>query len=255
MATYTWKGTISSDWGTSGNWSPASPAGGPTIADDVLFDATSLACSTGTTARNAKTINFTGYTNTLTFGNNGNITVAGNITFSSGMTIPSTDSGFIISATSIITTNNFIINCGISSSTASITITFADNVIFARTVDFRVNITINFNGNVILQNTAGTSLLFGAAGQTINLGGSFTCNRNFNNTNASATGMTIKSNSAGVQRKLTIPQEYSITLDYINFTDIDALDGKSIWCYGSTISNCKNIFSLPFIPPTISSPA
>ena len=54
----------------------------------------------------------------------------------------------------------------------------------------------------------------------------------------------IKSNSSGVQRKLTLLSAATYDLSFVDFTDIDANDGKPIWSYKGTISNSNNVFSL-----------
>ena len=84
MANNIFTGLVSSDWGTSGNWSLGSV---PTASDGhiVVFNASSPNCTVNSTARFANNIDFTGYTNTITMSNE--LTVSGNVTLSSGMGI------------------------------------------------------------------------------------------------------------------------------------------------------------------------
>lgn len=76
-------------WGSTANWSDTSGGTGgfsiPTNLDDVFFDANSGNCTLASSTRSAKSINFTGYTNTVTF--DVGLDVYGNVTLSSGMSI------------------------------------------------------------------------------------------------------------------------------------------------------------------------
>lgn len=74
MATRTFRGTIDADWNTAGNWLELAV---PLIADDVVFDATSPAC-TLSAAGNCLTLDCTGFAATITPGAN-TLTVAGTV--------------------------------------------------------------------------------------------------------------------------------------------------------------------------------
>lgn len=80
-----WDGTAGTKWSdTSGG------AGGfsvPTTADDVFFDAASgtVTCTIQVGNTGAKSINFTGYTGTLTY--SAAITISGSLTYSAAMTV------------------------------------------------------------------------------------------------------------------------------------------------------------------------
>lgn len=65
MPTRTWRGTTNSNWGTSTNWLEGAI---PTAADDVVFDATSPACTVNVSGV-CLSIDFTNYTNTITMTN------------------------------------------------------------------------------------------------------------------------------------------------------------------------------------------
>ena len=76
-------GGVDNNWGTTGNWSATSGgaggAGVPTTADNAFFDAISPNCTINTGAtRNCINLTCTGYTNTLTF--NTNLNVTGDVT-------------------------------------------------------------------------------------------------------------------------------------------------------------------------------
>jgi len=81
MATYYWRGLSNANWGTAGNWSTGSTStlGGavPTNVDDAIFDANSSACTINITTAVCRFVNFSAYTNTITFSNNLSIGVNG----------------------------------------------------------------------------------------------------------------------------------------------------------------------------------
>lgn len=99
-------GGVDNNWGTTGNWSLTDGgAGGQTVpssTDDVFFTANSPNCTVNTSARTAKTLNFTGYTNTITMSQQ--ITVSGSVTLVSAMTI-SGSGKLIVSTTATLTSN------------------------------------------------------------------------------------------------------------------------------------------------------
>lgn len=120
---------IGANWGDTANWSDTSGGTGgfsvPTSSDAVFFDANSGNCTVNATARTAASLNFTGYTNTITMTNH--ITISGNVTFASGMSITDSSS-FIIDADSTITSNGksipYLFFSGIN-----LTYTLADNCV------------------------------------------------------------------------------------------------------------------------------
>jgi hypothetical protein len=73
MATYYWRGLSNANWGTAGNWSTGSTStlGGavPTNVDDAIFDVNSSACTINITTAVCRFVNFSAYTNTITFTN------------------------------------------------------------------------------------------------------------------------------------------------------------------------------------------
>ena len=88
-ARYFVNGGVNNNWGTTGNWSLTDGGAGgqtvPSAADDVHFTANSPNCTVDSTGRSALSIDFTGYTNTITMSQQ--ITVSGSVTLVSGMTI------------------------------------------------------------------------------------------------------------------------------------------------------------------------
>lgn len=68
-----------------------------------------------------------------------------------------------------------------------------------------------------------------------------------------ATPITLKSSTASVQRKFTIPNVSYITqdFDFVYATDIDTGDGQTAWTYKGTYSNCINWLVMPVQPGTV----
>ena len=113
MPTYYKRDTnpTNNNWNQANNWSTVSSTSAVNIGtfpssatlDPVIFDANSIQVTVNV-ASACTSINFTGYTNTITmtFG----ITVSGNVTLGAGMTILGTGGLFIINANCTLTSNN-----------------------------------------------------------------------------------------------------------------------------------------------------
>ena len=99
MATKLWRGTGLNQWGLAANWSPS---GVPTSADDIIFDAVSPACTVSVGGLGLS-IDFTNYANTITMSSP--ITISGNITLGTGMTISGVNPINAAGATGNITSN------------------------------------------------------------------------------------------------------------------------------------------------------
>lgn len=134
-------------WGSTNNWSTTSGGGSgssaPTSADDVHFDANSPSITVNTTGRSTLSLDFTGYTNTLTMsqtvGVNGAWTLAATANFAGS-------SSFIVAATITITSNAKVLNVPVTLQ-GNNTITLAD--------DF------NVSGLCILGSTTAATVLTG----------------------------------------------------------------------------------------------
>ena len=165
----------------------------PTASDDVVATATSGPLTVNV-ASVAKTINFTNYTNTLTMNNT--LTVSGNVTLVSAMTISGT-SGLIINAASTITSNTKVWPNDLTLSTGityGVTYTLADNltasgnVNFAYTSDHSPTIngsTINVGGNLTISSASGfvtgtTNIVMNGTGTWSSSGGQLRNNLTFN---------------------------------------------------------------------------
>lgn len=105
-ARYFVNGGVDNNWSTLGNWSTTSGGGGgsavPLATDDVHFDSNSPNCTVNASVRVAQTLDFTGYTNTITM--NQSITVSGNVTLVAAMSI-SGSQPLIVNASSTLTSN------------------------------------------------------------------------------------------------------------------------------------------------------
>lgn len=140
---------IGANWGDTANWSDTSGGTGgfsvPTNVDDVFFDANSGNCTVNASARTALTLNFTGYTNTITMTNN--ITVSGNVTLGAGMGIAGTGQ-LIVDTTATLTSNGKTWSAGFTFSGTSQTYTLADNwaISGALNLSGTTATTINNNG-------------------------------------------------------------------------------------------------------------
>lgn len=142
-------GGVNNNWGQtpSTNWSLTSGGAGgqtvPTNADDVFFDANSPNCTVNS-AQVCKSINFTGYTNTITmtFG----ITISGSITFNAGLLVAGS-AGLTINATGTITSNTFAWPNAFSFLGTSQIYTLADEFTILGLTTFSYVSTMTLNGS------------------------------------------------------------------------------------------------------------
>lgn len=141
---------IGANWGDTANWSDTSGGTGgfsvPTNVDDVFFDANSGNCTVNASARTALTLNFTGYTNTITMTNN--ITVSGNVTLGAGMGIAGTGQ-LIVNTTATLTSNGKTWSAGFTFSGTSQTYTLADNWAISGLIRFGGTTACTINSNTI----------------------------------------------------------------------------------------------------------
>jgi hypothetical protein len=122
MAANNFTGTVNSNWNNTGNWSLGAV---PTAGDGnvATFTGTSPACTVDGANRVCNNIDFTNYTNTITF--TFSITVSGNITLGTGMAFAG--AGFLaVNAAGTLTSNGK--TCGVEFRfTSNATYTLADN--------------------------------------------------------------------------------------------------------------------------------
>lgn len=146
-------GGVDNNWGTTGNWSDTSGGAGgfsvPTASDAVFFDASSPNCTIDASARVALSLDFTGYTNTITFSQI--LTVSGSITLAAAMTFAGA-SALRVNATCTFTSNGKTVGVPLGFiGTGSVTTTLADDL----TTGALLNLgdgnaaTRTFNGNTL----------------------------------------------------------------------------------------------------------
>lgn len=179
---------IGANWGDTANWSDTSGGTGgfsvPTNADDVFFDANSGNCTVNAATRVCKTLDFTGYTNTITMTNG--INVSGNVTLSASMGIAGSGT-LTVNATSTFTSNGKTWSSSLTFVGAN-TFTLADDLsiggLFSTTTG-----TVTINGTVNINCSGGittTNLFQGTGTTTLNLlggtctGGVIRLNTNIN---------------------------------------------------------------------------
>ena len=68
-----------------------------------------------------------------------------------------------------------------------------------------------------------------------------------------ASPITAQTNSSGIQRKLTIPQGKTYSIDYCAAVDLNSGDGVTAWNYKGSQSNCINWIQMPTGPVVVSS--
>jgi hypothetical protein len=167
MANRYWIGT-GGNYNATANWSATSGGAGgssvPTNADDVFFDANSGDCVVNV-ASVGKTINFTGYTNTITM--TAGLTISGNVTLVAAMTIAGA-SNLTINANATLTSNGKVWPNGISTLN-SFTLTLGDNCEIGGTFTKALVTTVTLTNNQI---KIGGGLNVGNGGSGYFLGGS-----------------------------------------------------------------------------------
>ncbi len=134
MASYYFRNTGNTNWGVATNWSTTDGGIGdgavPTSTDDAWFSNNSGNCVVDTTPRNCRELNFTkgtGFTGSFTMTQTLTINNSGNVTFSSGMSVPSAAGILQITTTSTINTNGISLGCSLTLS-GTVTITLASNI-------------------------------------------------------------------------------------------------------------------------------
>jgi hypothetical protein len=207
MPTRTWRGTIDSNWGTAGNWAEGAV---PTSADDVVFDASSPACTVNSTNRVCLSIDFSAYTNTITMSNNITVGAAtGTIFITLGASMGIAESGqleFSGQGNATLTTNgrtwpnqfNFL---NANASNATITYTLNDNCTFGGL--------LSISGGA----TAGRTITFtSSAARTITCNAGITSATNANPRSSTFT-MTFKITSGTISLSAGIAHGITIDLD------------------------------------------
>jgi hypothetical protein len=139
-------------WSVTSGGSPITAITAPTSSDPVIFDTNSGNCIMNV-AGVAGSVNFTNYTNTITFSNS--LTVSGNITLGSGMTFAGAGRlRYVGAANSTLTSNGKEVGVEFEfACTANHTITFADNWTFGENLILQSGAgatAMTYNGNSLL---------------------------------------------------------------------------------------------------------
>jgi hypothetical protein len=206
------------NWGTAANWSLTDGGGAtgavPLSTDLVYFTTNSGNCTLDASNKVCKAINFTGYTNTITFTNS--LTVSGSVILSTGM-------GFAGSGT-------LTINAAGGLTTKGKTLT--QPLIFTGAIID----SLDCSGGLI------TNITFNTAGATLILKSGVVIQGKATST-ASTVGSPVIINSSigGTKRSVIFYNDASMDLDFVNFTDVDASNGLTIYTYLGVLSNTINI--------------
>lgn len=151
-------GGVNNLWGDTSNWSTTDGGAGgasvPTVADDVFFTSLSPNCTVSTSNRVCKTINYTGYTNTITLTTS--VAISGDITLSPTMTVAGAGN-HNMNATGTLTSNGKVWNA-LFNFTGSGTFTLADDFYVTGTLTIAATGTLTGNtiyvgGNLVLSST------------------------------------------------------------------------------------------------------
>ncbi|MBP9758736.1 hypothetical protein KBD45_03500 [Candidatus Dojkabacteria bacterium] len=193
MATRTFRGTTNNNWNLATNWLEGAI---PLVGDDVVFDASSPACTQDQAGGTPALLTFvtTGYNNTITLSNN--ITVTSTVTLSSTTTLSSTGIfRMVISGTTTVTSNGATISCPVL---------FNGNSTFTLGDSWTITGDVTCNGSALVMNantvTCGASLSI--------TGGSCTGTTSFT---LNGTGTLTSSGTTGFANNLTINTAGTIT--------------------------------------------
>jgi len=108
------------------------------------------------------------------------------------------------------------------------------------------NSTIKTNGK-----TMSVPFNVSTAGRIITLVDNFVMTRDLTILGTLASPITAQTSSTPTQRKFTIPQGVTYSIDYCVAVDLDSGDGVTAWNYKGTQTNCINWKDLPTQPPPI----
>lgn len=206
------------NWGTSTNWSLTDGGGAtgavPTSSDLVYFTVNSGNCTLDASDKVCKAINFTGYTNTITFTNN--LTVSGSIILSTGMSFAGSGTLTINAAGGLTTKGKTLTQPLIFTGIIIDSLDCAGGIITNITFN-TYGVTLILKSGVVIQGKA-TSTASTAANPVI-----------------------VKSSVGGTKRSVIFHNDASMDLDFVNFTDVDASNGLTIYTYLGVLSNTTNI--------------
>jgi hypothetical protein len=217
-ATYYFRNTGNANWGTATNWSLSDGGGSggavPTASDNAYITVNSYNCTLNV-AGVCKTLNINGFTGTLTMTNG--ITISGNTVINSpSMTFSGTGT-LTTNAAGLFKTNG---------KTITPPIAFTGAIIDS----------LDCSGGII------TNITFNTAGATLILKSAVVIQGKATSTaSTAASPVTIKSSVGGTKISVIFYNDASMDLDFVNFTDVDASNGLTIYTYLGVLSNTINI--------------
>ena len=230
----------SGDYFADASWSTtdggASDTTLPTNVDDCFFTALSGACSVGASGCVAKSLNFTGYTNTITFANN--ILISGNLTLSPTMTMVGIGTIFSFNADATITTNGKYIPNSIATSVNPVVITLADTLVCQRIAVARPTtwLGVGFDAlNYTINSSAALTNIF-------KVGNIYKIRDMFSVVATGTSHVLVRSDTPGT--KVTLYATGECQLGFTDFTDIDANLGRPLYTFAGVVTNCDNINTL-----------
>ena len=210
--------SVGGNWGTASTWSLTDGGGAtgsvPTSSDNVYMTNNSGNCTLDASNKVCKAFNAYSYTGTLTM--TYSITVSGSVVIGTGMIITGAGT-WTINAAGGFTTNG---------KTITQLIQFTGAIIDS----------LDCNSGIINTLTMNTS------GATLVLKSGFTIQGKMTSTASTAASPTaVKSSIVSTSRSVIFFNTASMDLDFVNFTDVDASNGLTIYSYLGTLTRTVNI--------------
>ena len=206
------------NWGTASTWS-LTDGGGATGSVPLVTDNAYITVNSGNCTMNVsgvcKYLNITGYTGTLTMTNG--VTVSGSMVINSPSATITGTGAFTINAAGGVTTNGK---------------TITQPLIFTGAIIDSLDCNAGFINNLTM-NTAGATLVL-KSGVTIQ--GKMT-----STASTAASPIAVKSSIVSTSRSIIFFNTASMDLDFVNFTDVDASNGLTIYSYLGTLTRTVNI--------------
>jgi len=155
----------------------------------------------------------------------------------------------LLSLTTTGYTGNLIVNA---------LLTVGGNVTLASTNTITGSSYIVISANSVLTpggSTIGCGLQFSTISTTIQLAGTLTLSSAFVVYGTPAGSINLASSSPGTARTFNLLNNglTSQYVDYLNVTDIDSSQGRTLWTYKGTITTSSNWYLMVTQPPTVSS--
>jgi hypothetical protein len=251
-------------WGSTANWSDTSGGTGgfsiPTTVDDVFFDANSGNCELTSSTRVAKSINFTGYINTLTM--TVGLQISGSVTLAAGMTIAGAGN-LTVNITGNLTSNGKLFPNTLIIAGDTQTYTLIDNWTVG-SLQGLATTAATINGNSITSNNnltiSGTAIYSGTTNLILNGTGTWS----HNNVGQIRNNLTINTNAVititgtvyyntGTLTVLGIVKANTATLNIglaTTFVNCDKINFKTITITAATTQTFNKFFSGSAIQPT-----